>query len=318
MKHSYWKILGLASIIFFTILPVFAKSYLMHLVLLIFFFTYLSCTWNILGGFTGQTSIGHALFFGIGAYTSSLLFVKASLSPWIGMIVGGIISAAVSLLIGVFIFRYRIRGVFFAMVTLAFAEIARITMSQIRYFGGSEGVLIPLREASFWNFQFQNKEPYYYISFGMVLIILWVSYLLKKSKYFYYFLAIKGDEAASSAIGVNPSRYKIVSFVISAFFTALSGTFYAQYYMFIEPDIVFGVMISVDMIMRPIIGGMGTILGPVVGSFIMTPLSEVVRLVVGTGKSGVHLLIYSVVLISICIWMPRGILPYLERVLGLK
>jgi branched-chain amino acid transport system permease protein len=147
----------------------------------------------------------------------------------------------------------------------------------------------------------------------MMLAIIWVSYAIKKSKYFLYLFAIKADEDAAHAVGVDINKYKIIAFVISAFFTALNGTFYAQYYLFIEPEITFGVAISIDVLIRPIIGGIGTIWGPVLGSFLMTPLSEIIRVFVGSGKSGVHLLIYGLALISICIWMPKGIMPYLTR-----
>ncbi len=318
MNRNPWKILGILAIAFFAVIPFFIQTYFMHILIMIFSFTYLSCAWNIIGGFAGQLSLGHALFFGIGAYTSTLFFLNLGISPWVGMIAGGLISSGFAYLIGLIIFRYRIRGVFFAMSTLCFAEIVRLIASYFRFFGGAEGLLITLEESSFWKFQFVDKEPYYYISLVMMLLMLWVSYWLKNSKYFYYFFSIKADEDAANAIGVNTSKYKTLAYVISAFFTALNGTFFAQYYMFIEPETTFAVSISVDMIIRPIIGGMGTIFGPVLGSFIMTPLSEVIRSIVGSGKSGVHLLIYGVALIAICLWMPRGILPYLERLFKSK
>ncbi|HSR10067.1 MAG TPA: branched-chain amino acid ABC transporter permease [Thermodesulfobacteriota bacterium] len=311
-------VLGLAAIAFFALLPLFIQTYFMHLLIMIFSFTYLSCAWNIIGGFAGQLSLGHALFFGIGAYTSTLLFLNFGISPWLGMVAGGALSAVFAYVIGLIIFRYRIRGVFFSMSTLCFAEIVRLVASYFRVFGGAEGLLITLGESSFWKFQFVEKEPYYYISLVMMLGMLWVTYLLKNSKYFYYFFSIKADEDAANAIGVNSGRYKTAALVLSAFFTALNGTFFAQYYMFIEPETTFSVSISVDMIIRPIIGGLGTIFGPVLGSFIMTPLSEVIRSLVGSGKSGVHLLIYGCALIAICIWMPRGILPYIGKLFEAK
>lgn len=300
------------------VLPLFVESYLMHLMLLIFFYSYLSCSWNILGGFVGQASIGHAVFFGIGAYTSSFLFVKYGLSPWIGMFAGGVISALISTPMGIFMFRYRLRGVYFSMVTISFAEIARIISSQLRFIGGNEGLLIPLRGSSIWFYQFENKQPFYYIALVMMLIILWICHLIRKSKYFYYFSAIRANEEASAAIGVNTRKYKLIAFVISAFFFSLGGTFYAQYYMFVEPTTVFGIMVSVDPMLRSIFGGTASLFGPVLGSFAMTPLAELIRLTVGSGKSGVHLLIYGIILIIMCIQMPNGILPYLSRALRSK
>ena len=318
MNRNLWKFLGLLAVAFFALLPLFIQTYFMHILIMIFSFTYLSCAWNIIGGFAGQLSLGHALFFGIGAYTSTLLFLHFGVSPWLGMVAGGVVSSGFAFLIGLIIFRYRIRGVFFSMSTLCFAEIVRLIASYFRVFGGAEGLLITLGESSFWKFQFVDKEPYYYISLIMMLLMLGVTALLKNSKYFYYFFSIKADEDAANAIGVNSSKYKTLAYVISAFFTALNGTFFAQYYMFIEPETTFSVSISVDMIIRPIIGGLGTIFGPVLGSFLMTPLSEIIRSLVGSGKSGVHLLIYGCALIAICIWMPRGILPYVERLFKSK
>jgi branched-chain amino acid transport system permease protein len=313
MKLGTKQFIGIGLAIILGVLPIFIDTYLMHIFIQIFFFTYLSCSWNIIGGFVGQLSLGHALFFGIGAYTSTILFVRMGISPWIGMFAGGALSAATAYLIGQFIFRYRIRGVFFSMVTLAFAEIAGIVAGQIRFLGGSEGILIPLKKTSFWTYQFADKEPYYYTILIMMLLVLWVSYLLKNSKYYSYFAAIRADEEAANALGVNAKKYKTMALCISGFFTALVGTFFAQYYMFIEPLTTFGVMVSVDMIIRPIIGGVGTVLGPVIGSFIMTPLGEGIRTIVGSGRSGAHLFIYGGALVAICIWMPRGILPYLSR-----
>jgi branched-chain amino acid transport system permease protein len=313
MTQNLWKISGLFLLVIFAILPMFIGTYLMHTLILIFYFTYLSCSWNIIGGFSGQLSLGHSIFLGIGAYTSSFLFVKTGLSPWIGMLGGGILAGVVALLIGLLIFRYKIRGVFFSMVTLAFAEISRIITSQLSFLGGAEGLLIPLKGNSFWNYQFKGKEAYYYIILIMMLATLSASYILKRSKYYYYLVALRADEEAANALGVNAKRYKTMALIISGFFTALGGTFFSQYYMFIEPHTTFGVMISVEMIIRPIIGGIGTLYGPVVGSFIMTPMSEIIRSVVGSGKSGVHLLIYGATLIAICIWMPMGILPYVTK-----
>ena len=254
-------------------------------------------------------SLGHALFLGLGAYTSTILFNCLGISPWVGMIAGGCVSAFVGMLIGILLFRNKIAGVFFAIATLAFAEIARMIIGEIRFMGGSEGLLLPLKNSSFWDYQFENKISYYYIIYAMVLMILNVSVLIKRSKYYYYLAALKADDEAANALGVDGMKYKTMALVVSAFFTAIGGTFFAQYYMFIEPHTTFGVMISVDMIIRPIIGGVGTILGPVVGSFIMTPLGEGIRAVVGSGKSGVHLLVYGGVLVAICLWMPKGILP---------
>jgi branched-chain amino acid transport system permease protein len=234
------------------------------------------------------------------------------------MLMGGLISAIIALPIGILVFRYKLRGVFFAIATLCFAEIFRILVSQIRFTGGSEGLLIPIMDSSWINFQFESKIPYYYIAYFMMLLMLMVCYLIKRTKLYYYLFSVKGDEDAASAIGVDANRYKTIAFVISAFFTSFNGTFFAQYYMFIEPETTCAIPISIDILMRPIIGGLGTLFGPILGSFIMTPLSEIIREVVGSGMSGIHLLVYGVFLIIICIWMPDGILPYIARLVKTK
>jgi branched-chain amino acid transport system permease protein len=306
------KLLSILCIVLVCIgIPFFIDTYYMHICILIFYYAYLSSAWNIIGGFGGQLSLGHALFFGVGAYTSTILFVIVGLSPWVGMFAGGIAASTIAYLVGRLIFRYKIRGVFFAITTLAFAEIARILCSEFRFTGGSEGLLIPLRTGSIWDFQYESKIVYYYIIFAMMLVMLLVSWMIKKSKYYYYLAALRADEEAASALGVNSMKQKTTALVISAFFTAIGGTFFAQYYMFIEPHITFDVMTSVDMIIRPIIGGVGTVFGPVLGSIFITPLGEMIRAVAGGGKSGIQLLIYGAVLIAICIWMPKGILPYI-------
>jgi branched-chain amino acid transport system permease protein len=313
MKDKHLKIAGVLAIIFLFVLPIFVNSYTLHIIILIFSFGYLSSAWNIIGGFGGQLSLGHALFFGVGAYTSTLMFTKMGISPWIGMFFGGCISAVIALPIGIIVFRYKLHGVFFSIATLCFAEIFRILVSQMRFTGGAEGLLIPIMKSSLWSFQFKSKLPYYYISYLMILFMLFICYEIKKSKIYYYLFAVKSDENAASAIGVNANKFKTIAFVISAFFTSFNGTFFAQYYMFIEPETTFSIPISIDILMRPIIGGMGTLFGPILGSFIMTPLSEVIREIVGSGMSGFHLLVYGVFLILICMWMPGGIISYFTR-----
>jgi branched-chain amino acid transport system permease protein len=306
------KLLSILCIVLVCIgIPLFVDTYYMHIFILVFYYAYLSSAWNIIGGFGGQLSLGHALFFGVGAYTSTILFINYGLSPWAGMFVGGIIASFIAYLIGRLIFRYKIRGVFFAISTLAFAEITRIICGEIRLTGGSEGLLVPLQTDSIFDFQYESKVVYYYIIFIMMLLMLLISWMIRKSKYFYYLAALRADEEAATALGVDARKQKTIALVISAFFTAIGGTFFAQYYMFIEPHITFDVMTSVDMIIRPIIGGVGTVFGPVLGSIFITPLGEVIRAVAGGGKSGIQLLIYGAVLIAICIWMPKGILPYI-------
>lgn len=322
-------------------------SALLHVVLMIFFYAYLSQSWNIAGGFAGQLSLGHAAFFGLGAYTSSLLYVNFGVSPWIGMIAGMGVAGVFGLIIGMISFHYGLKGPFFALVTIAFAEILRLVMQHVAFTGGPLGILIPLTGDSWWEFQFLDKEPYYYIALAMMLTSIAVVWKMSKSRWGFYFRAIREDEDAAEAIGVDVTRYKLIAVTLSAAMTGAAGTFYAQYTQYIVPDDMIIVAVSVEIVLRAIIGGAGTVMGPIVGSFIMTPLGEATRIIFEGGGAGISLvnllqqdipagekfsqyldylaaggggghaiLLYGTVLIVVCIGMPRGVVPWLSRRFG--
>lgn len=293
---------------FFFWMPSFLNSYLQHVSILILYFAFIGSAWNILGGFAGQMCFGQAAFFGIGTYVSSLLFVKAGMSPWIGMGIGGVCGAAVGAFVGYLTFRYQLKGVFFALATFAFAEMLRIVAMNLKITGEAMGVLIPLqRNPSFFDFQFNNKIDYYYIILSMVIMILLACYKLDRSKLGYYLKAIREDEEAAGSLGINILKYKMFAIVISAFFTALGGTFYAQYMYYIDPGLAFGVDTTIEMIVRPMIGGLGTVFGPLVGSAILETLSEVMRTYLGDYK-GLHIMMYGTILILVMIFIPNGIM----------
>jgi branched-chain amino acid transport system permease protein len=322
-------------------------SALLHVMLMIFFFGYIGQAWNISGGFAGQLSLGHAAFFGLGAYTSSLLYVNFGISPWIGMIAGMGVAGAFGLLIGLVSFHYGLRGPFFALVTIAFAEILRLLIQHLPFTGGPLGILIPLTGESWWEFQFLNKEPYYYITLCMMLASIAIVWATANSRWGFYFRAIREDEDAAEAIGIDITRYKLISVALSAALTGAAGTFYAQYTQYIVPDDLITVAFSVEIVLRAIIGGAGTVMGPIVGSFIMTPLGEATRIIFEGGGAGISLvsllkqdippgekfaqyldylaaggggglaiMLYGAVLIVVCIGMPRGVVPWLQRRFG--
>ncbi len=273
---------------------------------MIFLFAYLGGAWNILGGFAGQFSFGHSLLFGIGAYTSTLLYVKLGISPWIGLVLGALGGMLVGLFIGYISFRYGLRGYFFALIMLAFAEVARVVATNIKAMRGALGILIPLQGHAPHLFQFTEKAYYYYIALSLMVLMLLVSYQIKKSKLGYYLLCIREDEEAASALGINPFKNKMIAMAISSFLTAMGGTFYAQYLLFIDPDLAFGVQVSVEILLPPIIGGVGTIFGPLIGSFILCPISEIPRALL-QAYSGAYLLIYGIILILVVIFFPHGV-----------
>jgi len=297
------------------LLPFFAGSYFLHIMIFVFFYAYLSQAWNILGGYAGQFSLGNAAFFGLGAYTSSLLFVHLNVSPWIGMFIGAIVALGLGLFIGYVSFRFGLKGAYFALATMAFAEILRILFLNISEMGGAQGILIPLKGDAPLHFQFVEKAPFYYIAFVMMVVSTVIVYGIERSKTGYYLKAIFQNEEGAEALGVDTRRYKVLATAISAFLTAFGGTFHAQYFMYIQPDLTFGVFLSFDIILRSIIGGMGTIAGPIIGSFIMTPLGEVTRGFLGA-KSGVHLMVYGGILILVCLFMPRGVYPWIRKSLS--
>ena len=309
--YSPWLVLS----IIFLILPLFLSSYLIHVMIFIFFYAYLAQCWNILSGYTGQFSIGHAAFFGIGAYTSSLLFLHYNLTPWIGMLIGALVALIFGLFIGNVCFRFGLKGAYFALATIAFAEILRISFLNSFAVGGAQGILIPLKGNSLLFFQFDEKIPFYYFSFIMMVISIIIVYCIDRSKMGYYFKAIHQNEDSAQALGINTQKYKVLATALSAFLTAFGGTFYAQYIMYIQPETSFGAFVSFEIMIRSIIGGMGTVAGPIIGSFIITPLGELTRAVLGA-KSGIHLAAYGLILMLVCLFMPRGVYPAIRKLLS--
>ncbi len=295
------------------IVPLFAGTYALHMLILIFFYAYLGQSWNVLGGYAGQLSLGHGTFFGLGAYTSSLLFIHLGLTPWAGIFIGALLAAACGIFIGFLSFHFGLKSHFFALATIAFAEIFRLFANSIQWVGGAQGLLIPLKGNNLWLFQFVEKEPFYYIALVMMVLSMGLVYLIQNSKYGFYFVAIRENEEAAKALGIDTLRYKIFATAISAFLTALGGTFYAQYILYIDPPGTFGVLVSVDIALRAIIGGTGTIFGPVLGSFVLSPLSEIIQSIIGVGRSGVYMMVYGVILMAVCLIMPNGIFPYVKR-----
>lgn len=309
--------LAAVGVLAFVALGPLLDSYWVHVFVLIFFYGYLGLSWNILSGYAGQFSFGHATFFGIGAYTSTALFFHYGLSPWLGLVVGAVLSLAMGLFIGYLTFRYGLRGVYFALATLAFAEMLLVIATNWRWIGAGVGMLVPLKGDAPLLFQFTSKLPYYYIALALMAGAAYLTYRVERSKLGYYFAAIRENEAAAEALGVNAFAYKMRAMALSAPLTAVGGTFYAQYFFYIDPNLTFGVGNSVEIILRPIVGGTGTVLGPILGSFLLTPLGELtrngIRELTGAKVPGVDLIVFGAVLIAVIIFMPNGIVGWLQR-----
>lgn len=270
---------------------------------------------NILAGYTGYLSLGHAAFFGLGAYTSCLLFDYFKISPWIGMFAGAAIAAGASLAIGYP--SLRVRGKYFVITSLAFGEVLRMTFLQWELVGGAVGLWIQFmfikwfNELSFNPAYFQlwpNLYLYYYIALAFLIVELIIVQIIVKSRLGYYFIAIREDEDAASSLGINLAKYKIIAAAISAALVAIGGTFYAFYVLYVDPYSTMSFEISLTMLLVIIVGGMGTIMGPVIGSFILIPISEYVRALWGGAFYGLHLVIYGVIMILMALIRPEGLI----------
>lgn len=294
------------------VLPVFLDRYFLHIFIMIYLFAFLSTSWNVMGGYVGSFSFGHTAFFGIGAYVSTVFFTFLNLTPWVGFVIGGVCGMFFGLAIGYVSFKCGLKGPFFAMTTLAFAEILRVISNNWNAVGAANGIIIPLKGESLYFLQFTSKTPYYYIALFLMGIGIAVMYLIGNMRLGEYFFAIKEDEEAAEALGINSLKYKLVAIMISSFLTAIGGAFFVQYILFIDPNIAFGVGTSIEILLPTIIGGPGTIWGPIIGSFILTPLMEVSRVILGR-YAGVHLAAYGAVLVLVIIFMPKGVLDEFQK-----
>jgi len=310
-KNRYvW--LGIGAVIFLLYPLIFTLPFPRHLMIMIFLYATLGLAWNMLGGYAGQISLGHTLFFGIGAYTSTLLLMKLWVSPWVGMLAGGAISIVVSLIIGYPCFK--LAGHYFAIATIAIAEIAMVWMLNWDWAGAAVGLTLPILPESLINLEFHSsKAPYYYIAFGLLVLALMATLWIDRSKLGYYFKAIKGDLEGARSLGIHVIKYKFYALALSAFFTSICGSFYAQYVLFIDPDSVFPLMISVIPCLIATLGGVGTIWGPVIGSFILIPISEFTRIYLGGGGKGTDLILYGFLIIIISVYQPFGLIGLIRR-----
>ncbi len=308
-KASFWILLTGCSIAL--IFPWFVDNYFIHLVILTILYAYLGACWNLLGGYTGLACFGQSAFYGVGGYTSTVLLIKWNLTPWMGMLLGGVLAALVGLLMGYLSFHYKLRGWYFSLVTLAFAEIFQIAATNF-FPGGAAGLYVPFQQNQLFYYQFADKRTNYYIILTLLSLVLLITYLINRHRLGYFFKAIRDDEDVAESLGVNLMKYKLVAMSISSFLTALGGTFYIQYLLFIDPEIAFRMDVTIEMILRPLVGGIGTLWGPVLGSLLLTPLAEISNILLG-GRMGVHLIFYGIILIGVIIYAPQGLFPLLKR-----
>lgn len=304
---------GLAIILLVAVLlPLLVRDdYYANVLVLILIYAGLASSWNLIGGVAGQFSLGHSAFFGIGAYSSTILYNYVGVSPWIGMLAGGVLSVTVAALISFPVFRMR--GVFFAMATLAVSETIRILLIYSRNYFPLPYSLSINYAPGFWRMIFEDRASYALLAGGYFLICAAVTFALTRGYTGYYLRAIRDNEEAADASGIHIRRYKLMAFVVSAFMTSVGGTLMAQYILYIEPGTVFSMELSVDLPLMCILGGIGTVLGPFVGALILIPLRELLVEHLGGTLPGAHLVLYGLLLMMIVILLPHGLRGGLHR-----
>ncbi|MFF7399230.1 branched-chain amino acid ABC transporter permease [Achromobacter sp. NPDC008082] len=284
----------------------FAQSgVLLTFVMMSLYAALLSQAWNILGGYGGQLSFGHALFFGVGAYAQALGQLNLGINPWLALPIAIALGALVGLAVGGLTFRYGLKGSYFALVTLAFAEVFRILALSASFTGGGVGLMVPLQEGAA-NMQFASRRGYIYLLLAFVVLALGATAWLRHSRFGAYLQAVRDNEDAARAIGVNPLRVKLGGIALSAAFMSAAGAFYVQVFQYIDPGIAFGSAVSVEALVGAIVGGMGTLWGPVLGAVGLHGLADLTRNLFGE-LPGISMVIYGVVLILIVMFLPRGI-----------
>jgi branched-chain amino acid transport system permease protein len=305
--------LGLGLLLILLVFPfVVTLPFYQHLLTMIFIYGTLAQAWNILGGYCGQISLGNAVFFGAGAYTSTMLFANLGVSPWIGMLAGGMVAVLVSQVIGFPCFR--LGGHYFAIATIAIGEIVQTVVRNSDWLGAAIGLYVPIKAQSMANFEFhRTKVPYYFIAMAIFGLSILVTYVIERSRIGYYFRAIKEDQQAAQSLGINITGYKLIAIAVCAFLSAIGGTFYAQYVMYIDPDSVFPLMLSILICLMPILGGLGTLWGPFIGAAIMIPLAEYARVWFSGSGKGLHLIIYGAIIMIMAIYQPEGIVGLLQK-----
>ncbi|WP_202331422.1 branched-chain amino acid ABC transporter permease [Mesorhizobium sp. L-8-3] len=287
------------------------SDFWLNVVIMTLYAALLGQAWNILGGYGGQFSFGHAAFFGTGAYAVAVLQVQLGINPWIGMALGGVLAAAVAAFIGFCTFRYGLRGSYFALVTLAFAEVLRILSNSVDVTGAGVGLLIPLARGV-ENFQFASRAGYFWVVWALALAAFVTVWWIGNSRFGAQLTAVRDNEEAARALGVNAFRVKMGAIVLSGFFSGLAGVFYAQYFLYLDPSIGYGPEISITSLLVPIIGGMGTLFGPLLGAVGVHAISEGTRSFVGEAP-GISLALYGAVLVVMVLFMPRGLAGLLAR-----
>ena len=289
---------------------VFPSSFMVNFGVMALFYAFIGQSWNISGGFAGQLSFGHVAFFGMGAYASTIVQLRLGWSPWLGLPAAALAGAAVGGVIGVLSFRAGLKGSYFALITLAFAEVLRIVTNSVSFTGGGLGMLIPMK-ASAANFQFADRSGFYFLilllAAGSVALAEW----LRRSRFGAQLAAIRENEDSAKALGIHVFREKVKVMLLSGAIGGMGGCFFAQYFLYIDPLVVFGVDKSVEMLLVSMIGGAGTVYGPLVGALLLAFISDITRVL--TQIQGLSLVLYGSLLVVIIAYLPNGLIDLFKR-----
>jgi branched-chain amino acid transport system permease protein len=309
-------VVAVAVLVAAAALPLVAGQHLLTAMIVALHAAFMALAWNVAAGYAGQFSLGHSLFYGIGAYASTVLYLRLGLTPWAGMFAGAALAGVVGVLLALGVYRYNVYGIFFALVTLGAAEVAKGLADNWDFIKGPVGILLTMQYAP-GDFFFLRREPYYFVALAMLVAMILISLVLEGSPLGQYFLAVREDEQAAEASGVNTYRYKTIAIGLSAAFTAFAGSFYAQFYLYISPETVFVFEPQLTMMLGTMVGGAGTAFGPVIGAMLFSGLGEALRnmpffentrqVVIGSK------MVYAVLLIVVLIYLPGGLITLGRR-----
>jgi branched-chain amino acid transport system permease protein len=309
-----------ALIAVLVVAPMVVDDYILTVLIIVLYLSYTGQAWNLMLGFAGQLSLGHALFVGLGAYMSAALFVKFGIAPWLGVFGAVAVSVLAGSIIGYLGFRFSIRGVYFALLTIAFAEFTRVILDHVTWLGGTEGMFLPVANRETIDLLNLRGSPvmFYYVILALTFAALALCRVLLNSKLGFYWRAIREDQEAAQALGIDVFRYKMIAVMVSSGLAGIAGVFYAFYYNNLFPGSLFSINQSIEMLLGPVVGGVGTLFGPILGAFVLTPLGEVLTaLTEGWGLDGIKQFFWGAAVVAIVLFRPSGLWPWIHERLGL-
>ena len=313
LKPIPWKLHLLVLAVAIAFPFVFPSNFMVNFGVMALFYAFIGQSWNISGGFAGQLSFGHVAFFGVGAYASTIVQLRLGVSPWLGLPIAGLAGAAVGGAIAVLSFRAGLKGSYFALITLAFAEVLRIVSNSIGITGGGLGLLIPMKIGA-QNLQFAERSGFYFLILALTAGSVALAEWMRRSRFGAQLAAIRENEDSAKALGINVFAEKVKVMLISGAIGGLGGSFFAQYFLYIDPLIAFGTDKSIEMLLVSMIGGAGTVYGPLVGAVLLALVSDVTRTL--TQIQGLSLVLYGALLVVIIAFLPNGLIELFSRKRG--